>query len=114
MDVKMCEELENYIINLKENNNFNLLSDKKVKSLNAKEDFYDYETELESDNLKILYVKETVQGYTIADEITVTDKKEDVYTFCNSTRLKNLFNNKPIVKNKFTFNEVKDYIEENA
>ena len=48
---------------------------------------------MESDNLKIIYVKETLFGSKYSDEITITDKRNNLsISFISIDELKNYIN----------------------
>jgi hypothetical protein len=111
----MDERIEHLVLDLRCDKRFKILKDRKPCGFWS--DFgvtYNEYTELESDNLKILYVKDIVEGVDYSNEIAVLDKKEDVYAFCNSAFRESIFKNKPIINKKFHADELRDYIEKNA
>jgi hypothetical protein len=111
----MTDEIEKLVFDLKSDSRFKILRDKNPWGFGASGGtYYDEYTELESKNLKILYVKEIFIGYTLEEDITVTDKRENVYAFCNSSHTDYLFKDKPIIKKEFNIEELKEYIDKNA
>jgi hypothetical protein len=111
----MDEKIEKLVLDLRSDSRFMILKDRRPCGFWS--DFgltYNEYTELESDNLKILYVKDVVGGVDYSNEITITNKKEDVYAFCNSSFRNSIFNNKLIINKKFHVDELKDYIEKNV
>lgn len=111
----MNENLERLILTLKADSRFKILKDKKLVGYwESNGASYNEYTELESNNLKILYVKELVFGDKYSDEITITNKIENVHAFCNSPFKESIFKGKPIIKSEFKFDELKEYIDNNA
>jgi hypothetical protein len=111
----MTEEIEELVLDLKKDSRFKILKDKNQVGFWASNGAsYNEYTELESNNLKILYVKDISFGAKYSDEITVTNKKEKVYAFCNSPFKESIFKDKPIKKTDFKFDELRDYIDKNV
>jgi hypothetical protein len=111
----MTDKIEELVLDLKKDSRFKILQDRRLVGFGGSGGTeYDEHTELESNNLKILYVKEIILGYKYLDEITVTNKIENVYAFCDSTHAERFFKDKLIRKTKFEFNELKEYIDKNA
>jgi hypothetical protein len=108
-------KIEKLVLDLKSDSRFKTLKDKKMVGFWASGGVnYNEYTELESNNLKILYVKEVIWSAKHSDEITITDKRENVYAFCNSIFKESTFKDKPIKKTSFTVEELKEYIDKNA
>lgn len=110
----MDQNIEELVESLKSNPRFKILRNKAPSGVGSDGAQYWEFTELESCNLKILYGKEIILGHEMENEITVTDKREDVYVFCNSCHRKYLFKDKPIEKTCFDVEELKNYIDKNV
>jgi hypothetical protein len=111
----MTEKIEELVLDLKSDSRFKILKDRKIVGFWASNGSnYNEYTELESNNIKVLYIKNLAFGSEYSDEITVTNKIENVYAFCNSPFRENLFKDKPIIRTDFKFEELKDYIYKNA
>ncbi|MGY4884027.1 MAG: hypothetical protein ACP5NZ_00420 [Nanobdellota archaeon] len=109
------DKIEKIILNLISDKRFKLLDDKNIVDVWGIGGiaFHEY-TELESDNLKILYVKERYLGTVIGEEIKITNKKEAFYVFCGSPILESCLNIKATKKAHFNVDELREYIEKNV
>lgn len=114
IDYNRIEGIEKLVLNLKKDSRFKILKneDKVGFWATGGTDYSEY-TELESENLKILYVKDLMCGSQYYDEITITNKKENIYAFSNSIMKDSTFKDKPIIKTNFKVEELKEYIEKN-
>jgi hypothetical protein len=76
------EKIEKLVMDLKLDKRFKILEDEKLVGCICSEDnAFVYQTELESENLKIIYKWETFFGGMYQDWITVTEKRNhlDIY-----------------------------------
>ena len=95
----MITELSMLVLYLKNNPRFELMKNRRICGSWTKQDHFYFKTELESDNLRIIYMERTIFGSKYDEEITLINKKKE------NERIKN---------NGFTIKEIKDYINKNA
>ncbi|MCX6750684.1 MAG: hypothetical protein NTZ83_04460 [Candidatus Pacearchaeota archaeon] len=92
-----------------------LYSDGSVYWENDGRDYTEH-TELESNNLKILYVKDISLGSQHGDEITIINKGENVDVLCGSSPSfkYRILRDKSIKKIYLNVDGLKDYIDKNS
>jgi hypothetical protein len=115
----MSGKIEEVVLSLIPDKRFKILKDSRLHSDGGsywESDGRDYDehTELESNNLKILYVKSLALGSGHTDEITIMNKGENVDYICSSSDTYGLFKDKNIKKIYLGVDELKDYIDKNA